>query len=203
VARAASDLPSFPISSWNVCHNLGPTNKQDEITAMTQRHNGNLLVTGIAYRDNSNDLILGEFRPNGVPLASFDGGGVNHAQWTSFNQIPVAIAERPGAGNIVVASTDTYGLAATPLEAGLAQFTPSGSKLMASDYLNYAASDPSKNSTHGGDMFVDAKIRVIFAGWFLATPGSMPSNDTDDEFFAGLRTDDTLFANGFGASYRD
>ena len=194
---------------WNsgnarrIFYDLGSTNKQDEITAMTQRHNGNLLVTGIAYRDDTNDLILGEIKPNGALLTSFNGGGLNHAQWTSFNQIPVAIAERPGAGNFVVASTDSYGLAATPLVAGLAQFTANGTKVMASNFLNYAASDPSKNSTHGGGMIVDAKNRVIFAGWFLATPGGVPTSDTDDEFIAGLEADDTIFANDFGGFYRD
>jgi len=194
---------------WNngalrrIYYDLGPTNKRDEITAMTQRHNGNLLVTGIAYRDDSNDLILGEIRPDGTLQPSFNGGGMSHSMWTSFNQIPVAIAERPGAGNFVVASTDTYGLAATPLVAGLAQFNPSGTRLMASNFLNYDASDTSKNSTHGGAMFVDAKNRVIFGGWYLATPGSVPTTDTDDEFYAGLRAEDTLFANGFGGSYRD
>ena len=184
---------------------LGTTKKQDQITALTQRHNGNLLFAGYAEDDDDTELVLGELKPDGTPLASFCGGGVCHSLYTSLHEVPVAIAERLGAGNFVVAldNTDDYDGDGHPV-AAIYQFHYNGKSLDSLQDVDLNASDTRQNATYATALIVDpVSTDALLTGWSRYTLDPPADSGDDDGFVTWYRADNTVFANGFGGAYRD
>jgi hypothetical protein len=195
--------------SWNTGHlnrlffDLGSSHKQDSITAMTQRGNGDLLIAGYAVSDSSTEMVIGEIRPSGSLLSSFCGAGACHSSYLSNSQVPAAIVERPGAGDFVVASNQTLDFFGDGQPVvGLYQFSANGNAVRANDYLDMDADPTYTNSTRANTLLLDPKNHdVVLGGWYRHTP---PVNGYDNAgVISWYRATDSIFANGFGGVYHD
>lgn len=191
-------------AGWNagaprrVYFDLGTTTKTDFLTAVTLRHNGQLLVAGLANGDSGlTHLILGEFDGEGVPKTNFCGG-LGVCQGPLFNApYPAAIAERPGEGDIVIAATNTdsggHGIQ------GIYEIDSRGASVLGYDETSWTSNTGTTPSSFTNGVLVDSADRVIEVGSRLWDSSTVDYDMTIRRWTAK----DTIFGNSFGGPFVD
>ena len=191
-------------TGWNggmpkrVSFDLGATTKTDYIDAVTLRHNGQLLVAGHANGDSGlTHLILGEFDGEGVPKTNFCGG-LGLCQGPLFNHPkPSAIAERPGAGDIVIAA-DNDDASGKSIQ-GIYEIDSRGVSVLAYDETSWTSNAGTTPDSFTNAVLVDDANRVIEGGTRV---WNSPTFDYDMTIKGWIETD-TIFGNSFGGIFVD
>lgn len=199
-ANTGAKASGFGVAGAKFVYNdLGTTNKQDAIDAAAITRDGQLAMTGHSTDDDGNRILsLAEVDTNGVYRDNFCGGGHCVFPLLTTYDVPVAIVERSGTRDLVVATTlhDDFGTGADghPFQA-VAQFGRTGNALHAlavvPDYTSAIAPDSATSS----DLLVDlVSGDILLAG--TSKSGALGAQDYDMTLSRFIDTD-TIFANQF------
>lgn len=182
----------------DVFADLGATNKEDEIDAIAQTRDGQIVMAGHSKDDDGNEqLLLAELDANGNYVSSFCGGGhCSGIRALTTYEVPVGISERTATRDLVVGMTihDDFGAGADghAMQAVL-QFGRTGNPLHAIQVMDFAATDGATQDSSLADLLIDASDRVLAAG---TRRWSSTTNDYDMTLTRMIDTD-TIFANQF------
>lgn len=187
---------------WNlgaprrIFFDLGTTTKKDQITALSLRHNGALLIAGEAFGDNGlQQMIFGELTSAGTPHSGYCGGpGVCHGPLGDRPYV-VGIVERPGAGDVVVEASNNLGGVAVE---GAYQLGPTGTNVVASHTETWASTSGT-GSAFARSLTIDANNRVLAVGYRVYDAAAGDYSMTIVRYVAA----DSIFGNGFGGKYKD
>jgi hypothetical protein len=182
---------------YRVAFDLGQNTQFDSLTAVSLRHNGNLLIAGIADDDSGQELILGELDPVGAPRTDFCSGTGICAGNLYNAPVATAVVERPGDGSIVVGANnldnDFNNIQ------GVYQIDPGGHTVTAFDQLSWPSNAGEQPLSYTTSVLVDSQNRVLQSGWRFWRD----QNSDDDMTIARWRADDTIFGNDFGGRFAD
>lgn len=190
-------------------------NKKDAITAIAVQRNGQLAMTGWSETDTPNErrLILSRLNIDGTDDHGFCDGAVTCVRNDSGVGVvdddwPVAIAERAGNRDLVVALTHNGSNANDPHpRQSVWQFGSSGNVKHASQVMDYADSQggtaQQRWSSSGGMWIGNAGLGGT-GSEVIAIAGTRKWDDTDyDMTLSHLIANDSIYADQFGGASSD
>lgn len=185
--------------AFRIFFDLGVSNKTDVISAVALRQNGNLLIAGHADGDAGlSRAIVGEFDSTGTPRAEFCGTAAICNRILGNQPIPMAIAERPGLGNVVVSAGN---MTSTGVNIqSVYQLDHQGAAVTAigeTGYFSVGVNTPPYSQAAG--ILVDDRNNVLQAGYRIW-------NQTTNDYDMTIRRwypADSIFASGFAGAFAD
>jgi len=207
-----ADETLFSASGYTTVYADLGSGRQDYLTRVIQRANGDFVAAGFALDDTPAighapsgtsaraELLMTAYRADGARDSSFGTNGIVHTLALTDANIPFGIGERPGNRDIVVGLTtiDYSGALAGRQRMQFAQYGASGHVLHDVSDVDFDAAAGVTPAAAGADLLIDGDV-VVGAGTrhYADTPRD------DDMTAARFIPLDSIFADRFGGSYSD